>query len=166
MTRTLFIFLITSMLGAACTTKEVDCKNPQMLTSFIGYTIPELDTLVIRKFKNDGTFTQKLDSFLFFNNTNFNNLAQFGDTIFMQSFNEKFNITADHDWQISIPALNKTINIGPFTIEQKKGKCQSGLFSMTKVSCDCPNNVKILKLDNQTLTFPDGKYTHSIYFRK
>lgn len=166
MTRTLILFFSILLLGISCTTKDVECTNPRMEAYFIGYTVPELDTLIIRKYRNDGTFTQKLDSMIFIHNNGLNTLFQNGDTIAMAAYREEFNIKADFDWQIIIPSINKTINIGPFTIEQKKGKCRSGLFNFTRVNCDCPNNVKILKLNSQTITFPENKYYLPFYIRK
>ena len=75
------------------------------------------------------------------------------------------NIMAGFDWQLYMPAKNKTVSITNIESEKRKGKRGYGIFSMDP-GTDCINNIFSAKVDNQVVRFRDAEIERtSIYIR-
>ena len=151
------IFL--AILITSCT-KEYDCSDTQVSPAFIGYSISDIDTLVTRKFKMGDNFQTLLDTLIIINGGRGYFLTSNDTTIAGFS-----NIMAGFDWQLYIPAKNKTVSITNIESEKRKGKRGYGIFSMDP-GTDCINNIFSAKVDNQVVRFRDAEIERtSIYIR-
>ncbi len=154
---------LTALLFASCGREyEVDCIDPQIETAFINYAKPDIDTFILRKFKAADNYQTLLDSFT----------VAYGwagyyttlhDTTSIYISGDK-GIKAGFDWQIFIPALNKTVLVSDIVTEKKTGTCKNGIFSLDKMACGCANRVYSAKINNQVVNFPDSTI-YTIYIR-
>lgn len=143
------LLLISSIsLSFYSCVREVDCYNLSIQPAFIGFPSSEIDTLIIRKFKQGDNFQSPIDSFVI----TFNSYYQtFNDTTKIVQF-QSGKIEAGFDWQILLPALNRTVNISDIVSNKKTAKCPSGALAMDK-DCDCVNDLLSAKRENQVVTF-------------
>jgi hypothetical protein len=159
----LFISLAALLLTSCGKNHECDCVDVAIQTSFINYAKSDVDTFILRKFKAADNYQTLLDSFTvgYGCSCSYTNLH---DTTNVTVYGGNA-ITAGFDWQIFIPAANKTILLSDIEAEKKTGTYRTGIFSMDKKGCNCWNRVFSAKMNNQPFTFPyaDGNYT--IYIR-
>ena len=156
--------------GMGGCSKEYDCDEPQLQAAFIGFTIAEIDTIILKKFKPGNNFQTLIetDTVLFANK--YNSLYTFfGDTTSVFVKDPLKCIKAGFDWQVLIPATNKTISISSILDEKKTGKRNWGIFSMDP-GPNCLNRVYSAIVDNQSLNFsysPTAEYfrNYNIYIR-
>jgi hypothetical protein len=112
---------------ASCT-KEYDCTDLQIQPAFINFSPSDIDTFVLRKFKPSDNYQNLIDTFI----------VKYGFYVSYQTSNDtttvivtdgKNGIKAGFDWQIFIPAKNKTIFVSDIVSEKKTGKRGYGIFS-------------------------------------
>jgi hypothetical protein len=139
--------------GTGSCSKEYDCDEPQLHAAFIGFTIAEIDTIILKKFKSDDHFQTLIetDTVLFANKYN-STYTFFGDTTSVFVMDPLKCIKAGFDWQILIPAINKTISVSGILDEKKTGKRGWGIFSMDP-GPNCLNRVYSAMVDNQPFNF-------------
>lgn len=158
------LFLLGAFLFAGCT-REYDCADSTIQTAFIGFSSADIDTLVLRKFKANDNYQHIIDSFLITYGYS-GHYQTSGDTTTVFVADGKNGIKQDYDWQIFIPAMNKTVFVSEIVGENRTGKCGSGLFSMDKFGCTCTNNIFSAKKDNQLINFSNsGIARHSLFIR-
>lgn len=154
--------LIVLIFLESCT-QEFDCANEQIQPAFINFSLPDLDTLVLRKFQPGNNYQNMIDTF----NVIYGYHAQYlisNDTTIIFINDCKNGIKAGYDWQLFIPAKNKTIFISDIVSEKKTGKCGSGIFSMDKFGCGCFNNVFSVKKDSQLISFSTADTARNYIF--
>ncbi|HWI91327.1 MAG TPA: hypothetical protein VNT20_08625 [Flavisolibacter sp.] len=158
----LLIITLVTLLFASCVNEyEVNCGDPPIATTFINVNRTDIDTFIIRKFKAADNYQTLLDTFkvtegwpVYYNTSNDTTSISVGDGI--------HGIRLGFDWQIFIPATNKTVLVSDFVSEKRTGKCRHGIFG--KPGCGCYNRVYSAKMNNQVINFPDTNF-YTIYIR-
>lgn len=146
--------LILSFLLAfsiASCTKEYNCDDLQISQAFINFLPSDIDTFILRKFKATGNYQNLVDTFI----VKYSHQANYqtsNDTTTVFVTDGKNGIKAGFDWQIFIPAKNRTVFIADIVSEKKTGKRGYGIFSMDPAP-GCTNEIFSARLDNQTVSF-------------
>lgn len=156
------LFTLISVILFGCT-REYDCLNSQIQPAFIGFSLPDIDTFVLKKFKAGDNFQTIIDTFI----VKHGYTAQYqisNDTTAVFVTNGENGIRAGNDWQIYLPAVNKSIFISAIISEKKTEKCGSGIFSMDKFGCNCTNNIYSAKKDNQPVIFSNSDTSRHYIF--
>lgn len=139
------IFLLTSC------NRTVPCSNQYITPAFIGFKLSDLDSIIVRQFKKDGTFLQLIDTATISLDTTFLKSTSTNDTTFVTlnyiSGQEKY-IFPDHDWQIYIPAKNMTFSISNIISSQTESSC---------FKCNCWNPINSFVQNTQTFIPQLGK---------
>lgn len=153
-----------SLIFSSCS-KEFDCTDPQIQTSFIAFPISDIDTFVLRKFKPNDNYQNLIDTFkVVYGYTGQFYISNDTTSVFVSDGNN--GIKSGFDWQIFIPAKNRTVLISDILSEKKTGKCNTGIFSLDKFGCTCTNKVFSAKKDNQLINFPNSDTAlNTIYIR-
>jgi len=132
-----------------------------ILPAFIGYSTSELDTVIVKRFAKGSNFSQQLDSFAYTAATVV--YSQSGDTTKIVIWQGDQQFTGDSDWQVTIPADNRTIKITDITIPKGEQHC-GGLFGTDKVLC--VNPIVSYKKDGVVTTFKPNSFGNAIYIKK
>ena len=141
---------------ASCT-KEYDCTDLQIQPAFIAFSPTDLDTFVLRKYKPADNYQNLIDTFIV--NYGYNaNFQVSNDTTKVFITDGKNGIKAGFDWQIFIPARNKTVFISEIMSEKKTGKRGYGIFSLDPAP-GCTNEIFSVKMDNQVISFSNSGFT-------
>lgn len=145
------------ILGAIGLSLLASCKRPcsdhYLTPAFIGYSVSELDTLIIRRFKKDGNFFPVIDTAIITNNHYVASYNTSNDTtiVNVNVISGVYNyVSPDHDWQIYIPSRNQTISISNIVSPQNDMSCFG--------DCWCANPINSF-LQNGQLTVPP--YNHN-----
>lgn len=159
------IVVLATVLFASCgKEQEVDCSDPQIRTTFINYARPDIDTFILRKFKAADNYQTLVDTFKVTEGwSGVYSVSTDTTTVFIAD--GVHGLRAGFDWQIFIPAANKTVFISGIVSEKKTGTCRSGIFSMDKQGCGCANRVFAASNNNQPINFPDSGGNYIIYMR-
>jgi hypothetical protein len=141
----LIIFIITLL---SCS-REIECQDPPINLSFIAIPQTALDTIVLRKFTKDDLFRNLVDSLkvkTYITNRGDTSIVSLGDPFYY--------VTPGFDWQIFLPAINRTVALTEINKRDKTGKCAA----MT-TDCFCDDEILGLKVDNQ----PGVLQTYPVY---
>ncbi len=125
--------------------RNIDCTDPPILTSFISFSQNSLDTLVFRKFVK-GTNFQTLVDTVYITQQYVRLIEQRGDTSNVILHNPELYPKPGFDWQIFVPEINRTISITDITKSDKTTKCAA---MQMPVNCLCYDEILTLKVDNQ-----------------
>jgi hypothetical protein len=114
------------------------CTNAFLLPAFIGFSQNDLDTIVVRSYQPNDNYQHLLDTFLIVKNVSCFAFT-FHDTTILDFVN--FNTTTENiasgsDWQIYIPARNRTISISDIISEQTEGSRKICLNPITSFMQD------------------------------
>lgn len=145
--------LSTVIVFASCT-KEYDCTDQQIQPAFIAFSPSDLDTFVLRKFKPADNFQNLIDTFIVTYGFNGSYLTS-NDTTTVFVTDGKNGIKAGYDWQIFIPAKNRTVLVSDIVSEKKTGKRGYGIFSMDPAP-GCTNEIFSAKKDNVLINFSNS----------
>jgi hypothetical protein len=132
------------ILFASCN-RTVSCTNQYITPAFIGFSIADIDTLIIREFKKGNNFLQPIDTVLITNDPHSASYSTSNDTtivILNVTPGQSKYILPDHDWQIFIPAKNKTIAISNIISPQTEYSC---------FKCVCTNPINSFIQNGQTI---------------
>jgi hypothetical protein len=145
-------------------TKEYDCENLQIQPAFINYLPSDIDTFFLRRFKASDNYQTLIDTFVVKYGSN--GLYQTSnDTTSVLVTDGKNGIKAGFDWQLFIPAKNKTVLISDIISEKKTGKRGYGIFSLDP-GPGCTNDIFSAKVNNQIINFSNSATArHYIYIR-
>jgi len=159
--------IITTFLLAfvfASCTKEYDCIDLQIQPAFINFSPSDIDTFVLRKFKPSDSYQNLIDTFIV--KSGYSGYYQTSnDTTTVLVTDGKNGIKAGFDWQIFIPAKNKTVFVSDIVSEKKTGKQGYGIFSMDPGGY-CTNNIFSAKMDNQIINFSNSDTArHYLFIR-
>jgi hypothetical protein len=159
------IAALATLLFVGCGREyQVDCVNPQIQTGFINYARSDVDTFILRKFKTADNYHTLLDTFKVTEGwSGVYSISNDTTTVFIPD--GKNGLRAGFDWQIFIPATNKTIFVSDIVGEKNATTCRSGIFSMDKQGCACSNRVFSAKVGSQAINFPAGSGKYTIYLR-
>lgn len=161
--RFLFPVLLLTTLFASCT-KEYDCEDLQIQPAFINYLPSDIDTFVLRKFKAGDNYQTLIDTLIVKSGSN-TYYQTSNDTTSVLITDGKNGIKTGFDWQLFIPAKNKTILISDIISENKTGKRGYGIFSMDPAP-GCTNDIFSAKVDNQIINFSNSDQSrYKIYLR-
>ena len=153
----LLVSLILIIALKSCT-KKVDCTDPPIEISFISFSLNELNLLILRKFTADNNFQNLIDT-LRVNSGNASIIIR-GDTTHISLYDPNNSLKPGFDWQLFIPAVNRTVAITNIIKNNKTGKC--GALAR---ECFCYNVISSLKVDNQNgvlQTYPG----HVLFIRR
>lgn len=142
--------LFISLAFSGCT-KAYDCEDPQLVPAFVRFLPAEINTFVIRKYQANTNFQNLVDSIV----VSLGGKSQYytsNDTTSVFVTDGRNGIRAGYDWQLYIPARNRTVSITEIVSEKKRGKQVYGIFSMDKKP-GCVNFVYSVKVDNQLKQF-------------
>ncbi|HMK26003.1 MAG TPA: hypothetical protein VK483_08245 [Chitinophagaceae bacterium] len=147
---------------ASCT-KEYDCTDLQIRPAFIAFSPSDIDTFVLRKFKPADNFQNLIDTFMVTYGFSANYQTS-NDTTTVFVTDGKNGIKAGYDWQIFIPAKNKTVFVSDIVSEKKTEKRGYGIFSLDPAP-GCTNNIFSVKKDNQLINFLNPAEGYSLFIR-
>jgi hypothetical protein len=151
------VFLLVVLLSGCST--QFDCEDTPVAAIFVGYSKADIDTLVLRKFQAGNNFQQLLDTLIVTNGNNTYYQIP-GDTITVVSSRW---VKVGYDWQLYIPAKNKTILLTDIVSEKETGKCGRMPVS-NKKDCICYNKVFSMKMDGQAINFQsEHRYAPKFY---
>ena len=151
--------LMLLIVGGCRCRKEVQCFDKKIQPAFVGFQPSEIDTLIIRKFQASDNFQKRLDSFTIFQGDAYRTA---GDTTKIVYYPLENGIVTGFDWQIFIPALNRTILISEILSNKKTIEC--GTLAR---DCGCANDLLSAKVNDQPIPFPKSDFeTPFIYIRK
>ena len=116
---------------------EYPCKNNNINLGFIGFSPTEIDTLIVKSFKPNDNFHQPFDTILIRNFAGGGSIyTVINDTtfVYVNDSNPSHNISPGFDWQIYIPAKNRTISISNIVSESKEGgkRCLNPITSFVQ----------------------------------
>jgi len=143
------ILLLPTLLTLLSCSREIECQDPPINLSFIAIPQTALDTIVLRKFTKDDNFRYKVDSLkvkTFITNRGDTSIVSLGDPFYY--------VTAGYDWQIFLPAINRTIALTEINKLDKTGKCAA-----LSTDCFCNDEILGIKVDNQ----PGVLQTYPVY---
>jgi len=110
----------------------------------ISFSSTEIDTLITRKFSKGSNFSKQIDTTIFDQN-NVMFTAQ-NDTFQMGSWKGDILLSSKYDYQVFIPAINRTISVTEITEPQLEGDCRG------KVACG--NIITSVKLNGALAPMP------------
>jgi hypothetical protein len=139
----LFLFILLSIYGC---NKDVPCGDANVQMIFTSFPLSDLDTIVLRKYKLADNYQHLVDTINIFYDSSL--YRQSNDTTFVSLADPMKGIKVHYDWQISIPAINRTVFISDITSEQGTIKCSNVLEPL---GCFCTNKIYSLK-KNSVLT--------------
>jgi len=144
--------LIVLLLGC-----KQSCINSSVKPVFVGFAPSDIDTLVIRAYKANDNFVHLIDTMLIvsagpalYDTSGDTTVVDVGGTS-DGSGDPRYNIVAGYDWQIYIPALNRTITLSQIISPQTE---HAGRI--------CWNPIKSFVLDGQFIV-PELAETNKWY---
>jgi len=136
-----FLILIVSIISCH------DCicvPSDGLRLGMISFSSTEIDTLITRKFSKGSNFSKQIDTTIFDQN-NVMFTAQ-NDTFQMGSWKGDILLSSKYDYQVFIPAINRTISVTEITEPQLEGDCRG------KVACG--NIITSVKLNGALAPMP------------
>lgn len=147
----IMIIVFSLVIVFVSCTKEYDCTDLQIQPAFINFSPSDIDTFVLRKFKSSDNYQNLIDTFIV-KYGYYGNYQTSNDTTTVFVTDGKNGIKAGFDWQIFIPAKNKTVLVSDIISEKKTGKRGYGIFSLDPAP-GCTNDIFSVKMDNQVINF-------------
>jgi hypothetical protein len=154
---TVFFTLLSSC------TMRVPCDNGNIKLGFVAFSDTATNSVIIRQFKKTSGFKTLVDTVLITDTSS--SYKKYYDTLQVEySFNKKhgytssnYGLTSEHDYEIYLPAIDKTFQISDIDEEyemQKKG--------FTSDNSSCYNYIKSYSINGQKII---GEFTNlTVYF--
>lgn len=151
------IILLSAFLYGVVVGCDHPCKDRYVKPVFIGYSLPDIDTLVFKKYKPGENFLTLVDSIVITNNGASAFYTIPGDTVIVEPtvICCQYDIMKPgFDWKIYIPAKNKTVSISAIASPQTETTCWK---------CSCWNSIDSYRQDGQLIltTYTDGNYDYT-----
>jgi hypothetical protein len=155
------ILLIIVLITLVNCTREYNCGDEFINLGFINYTIEEVDTLELKKFKLNSNFQTVEKSILLVNGNNCT-IYKNNDTctVFIK-YDTVMQMMPGSDWQIKIASSNESFKISNIISEQKTQKCNS----YNKTTCVCFNRIYSLEINGVLKAF-SRTYNYWVYLSK
>ena len=136
-----FILFLVIIFVLSVTSCEKPCTKAQPIFSLIGFTDTEADTIILRKFAKNGSFSTPLDTALL--DIRFNRSH---DTLKAASFSGDAILFSDYNYQVFFPESSQLITITD--IIENENTATEGLLSCTKKDA-CMNNISGYTINGQ-----------------
>ncbi len=139
------ILAASFLLITACTKRNKDtCSFLPPKIVFVNFTIPETDTIIIRRFANNNQFNQFLDTSVF-SKTQITRTVLGQDSVQLSipydAFNESF---AAFNWEVFLPGTSSLTRFSDF---------QSQFNHEEQEGSTCHSYVQTVKVNNRTNTY-------------
>lgn len=130
-----FCLTILTVSFLAC---NFPCRESPVNPTFVGYKIADIDTFILRIYQADDNFQHLLDTVLV-HNKQASIFTSFSDTtvVYINDSDPQKWISTDHDFELYLPAINKSYRITNIASDNNKG------------GKNCLNPITSLKLDGQ-----------------
>ena len=129
----LTVFLLT-------TCNNIPCNNQDIAPIFIGFSVSDIDTLIIREYQKSDNFQHLLDTALIKNDLRIGWYVSSHDTTIVVldiiGGERKKYLIPDYGWQIYIPSLQRTDSIQDIVSPQVGSHCYK---------CRCWNPINSFK---------------------
>lgn len=151
----ILMFLFCSLTFISCFQKH-SCVNSYIHPAFIGFSSSDIDTIILRAYKPNENFQHRVDTILVTNKgasiyTNDNDTT----IIYQNDSDPNHWIRQGLDWELYIPAKNKTIRITNINGTQVEGK---GRVCYNPINSFTVNGQKIIPIPVQTDEFYTSGY--------
>jgi hypothetical protein len=159
--RKFFLSIIIPAITLFSCNPEHPCENNQLNPTFIGYSISDIDTCFLKRYKVNDNFQNPIDSIIVTNKFPSIYTSSNDTTIVYINDSNPYNwISPGYDWKVYIPATNQTFSISEVKSIQTSSSAKT-----------CYNPIESFKLDgiminplmNETGVFYTSGYR--IYFR-
>ena len=138
-------FTLLLLISLSNCSREIDCIDPPLITSFISFPQNSLDTLIFRRFERGSNFQTQVDS-VYLTQVHIRLIEERGDTSKLILLDPDLYPKPGFDLQIFVPAVNRTISITEITKRDKTRNCAT---MQMPVNCQCYDEILTLKTDNQ-----------------
>jgi hypothetical protein len=132
--------LVALVIILCSCSRTIDCIDPQVQLAFVSVPKSTVDTLVIRKYEAGTNFATLVDSFRV--DTANSNLQQDADAVILYMYGYK--IKPGFDWQVYIPAANRTVSITAMVKRDLTTKC-----GPLNKRCGCEDEFVSAQVDNR-----------------
>jgi len=140
MYRIVYSLLIFILLLEGCSNKP--CLNNTITPVFIGFSQADIDTIVLRAFKPNDNYLHLIDTVVIVNKgASIYTIKNDTTIVFVNSSNPNDWINPDFNWQVYLPAKNKTTSISNIRATQTEGSGRS-----------CLNPINSFEQDGQSIT--------------
>ena len=148
MTKLLLAIFILFFISSCC--MKHSCGNPNITPIFVGFSLSDIDTFIIRKYKQNDNFLHVLDTLTITNSPrSISSYSSSNDTTLVYldaiSLGQQY-IVPGNDWQIYLPKINRTISISNIVCPQT----ESGCYSIGVEPGGCTNVITSIVQDGQT----------------
>lgn len=140
MTKIISFLVISSVILLSC---ESPCTNSHISPAFVGFQKTDIDTFVIRAFKANDNYLHLIDTIVVVNVIGLASIyTEINDTtiVYVNDSDPNKWIISGQDWQIYIPAKNRTISISNIIDLQTDGSSRG-----------CWNPIISFMLDSQKI---------------
>ena len=130
----ILLSLLMSILFLSC---KKACVYQSVSPAFIGFLPSDIDTFIIRAYQSGDNFQHEQDTAIITNNNEKYTISNDTTTVYFQQDAIPRYVTWGHDWQIYIPAKNRTILIYDLhgaTKEPFQYRCDVPIISFTQDS--------------------------------
>jgi hypothetical protein len=128
------------------------CVKNRINPVFIGFTVADVDTIILKAYRPNDNYQHLVDSFMVHNlYASIYTTTHDSTTVFVNSSNPDHWVSAGFDWKIFIPAKNKTVSISNIVSPQTETSYKG-----------CENPVNSYMLDGQ-LVIPIPVNTGTFY---
>jgi len=161
--RILIAVLFSALIFNGCKcTKEYECGDPPIYPAFIGFSAADIDTFVVRKYQPNTNYQNLVDTFVIKYSDYYRTSNDTTKVILYLKGDQ--GIKPGFDWQVFIPAVQKTVFVSDIRGNKKTTEC--GALAAPS-NCGCANDLFSAKQDNQIITFTDtDRQPPFIYIRK
>jgi hypothetical protein len=142
----IFIFLV------GC---ERPCRKNHIDSAFIGFSIADIDTIILRAYQPNGNFNRLVDT-VFVHNLYATIYTTTNDTtiVYVNDSNLDNWVSSGFDWQIYIPAKNKAVSISNIETVQTEG----GRYCLNPIASFVQDGLRIVPENVNT-----GRWQNSGY---
>jgi hypothetical protein len=151
------LVLLISIVALASCNRKVACTASAIIPVFVGFTVSDLDTLIIREYDRGTSFAIPIDTNVVVSNKSYG-FASSGDTIFVSQTWSGEYFVADHDWQLYIPAQNITVSFNHFDSPQT----HQGCFFLSDI-CACTNPINSFEQNGQRKLLLTDSINHIVF---
>jgi hypothetical protein len=129
----ILLFLVLSFYGC-----DYFCRDMYINLAFVGFDSTDIDTIILRQYQPNNRFENPIDTFLITRNNRPYIFTTINDTtiIYANNGNDSAHVTNGYDWDVYVPAKNKTVHISNIVRAPGTGKhgCLNPIISFKQDS--------------------------------
>jgi hypothetical protein len=149
----LILLVLILAFSFSCNPKHA-CVDNYINPAFIGFLPSDIDTFVLKKYKQNDNFQHLLDTILVIDKyASIYTVSNDTTVVYVNSSDPTHWIRPAFDWQVYLPAKNKTVQISSITSTQVEDKGRT-----------CYNPINSFNVDGQVI-FPVLVQTDKFYTR-